>query len=130
MEEDEPISLPTLAPILMKHKVKTRNILPQDYEIQYSIKQGTNWLNMAENYRSTRKGFVKRTCESIEMTPHSADNHKNNKMQPNLVQKIPAYYELRLNPNVLSNVFIFNVCYFYFSEGVIVGSPPIPQQDL
>ena len=85
MEEDEPISLPTSVPILMKHKVKTRNILSQDYEIQYSIKQGTNWLNMTKNYRSTRKGFVKRTCESIEMTPHSADNHKNNKMQPNLV---------------------------------------------
>ena len=41
MEEDEPISLPTSVPILMKHKVKTRNILSQDYEIQYSIKQGT-----------------------------------------------------------------------------------------
>ena len=37
------------------HKVKTRNILSQDYEIQYSIKQGTNWLNMTKHYRSTRK---------------------------------------------------------------------------
>ena len=41
MEEDVPISLPTLVPILMKHKVKTRNILSKDYEIQYSIKQET-----------------------------------------------------------------------------------------
>ena len=85
MEEDEPISLLTSVPILMKHKVKTRNILSKDYEIQYSIKLGTNWLNMTKNYRSTKKGFMKRTGESIEMTPHSADNHKNNKMQPNLV---------------------------------------------
>ena len=69
MEEDEPISLPTSVPILMKHKVKTKNILSQDYVIQYSIKQGTNWLNMTKNYRSTRKRFVKKTCESIEMTP-------------------------------------------------------------
>ena len=60
MEEDEPISCPISVPILMKHKVKTRNILSQDYEIQYSIKQGTNWLNMTKNYRSTRKGFVKK----------------------------------------------------------------------
>ena len=85
MEEEEPISLFTSVPILMKHKVKTRNILSKDYEIQYSIKLGTNWLNMTKNYRSTKKGFMKRTGESIEMTPHSADNHKNNKMQPNLV---------------------------------------------
>ena len=40
MEEDDPILLPTSVP--MKHKVKTKNILSQDYEIQYSIKQGTN----------------------------------------------------------------------------------------
>ena len=85
LEEDEPIPLPTSVPILLKHEVKTRNILSQDYEIQYSIKQGTNWLNMTKRYRSTRKGFVKKTCESIEMTPHSADKLKNNKMQPNLV---------------------------------------------
>ena len=85
MEEDETISLPTSVPILMKHKIKTRNILSQDYEIQYSIKQGTNWLNMTKNYRSTREGFVKKTCESIEMTPYSADKPKSNKMQPNLV---------------------------------------------
>ena len=85
MEEDEPISLSTSVPILMKHKVKTRNILSQDYEIQYSIKQGTNWLNMTKNYRLTRKGFVKKTCESIEMTPYSADKPKSNKMQPNMV---------------------------------------------
>ena len=85
MEEDEPIPLPNSVPILMKHKAKTRNILSQDNEIQYSLKQGTNWLNMTKNYRSTRKGFVKKTCESIEMTPHSADKPKNNKMQSNLV---------------------------------------------
>ena len=82
MEEDKPISLPTSVPILMKHKVKTRNILSQDYEIPYSIKQGTNWLNMTKNYRSTRKGFMNKTCASIEMTPHSADKPKINKMQP------------------------------------------------
>ena len=85
LEEDEPIPLPTSVPILLKHKVKTRNILSQDYEIQYSIKQGTNWLNMTKHYRSTRKRFVKKTCESIEMTPLSADKPKNNKMKPNLV---------------------------------------------
>ena len=73
LEEDEPILLPTSVPILLKHEVKMRNILSQDYEIQYSIKQGTNWLNMTKHYRLTRKGFVKKTCESIEMTPHSAD---------------------------------------------------------
>ena len=72
LEENEPIPLPTLVPILLKHKVN-------------SIKQGTNWLNMTKHYRSTRKGFVKKTCESIEMTPHSSDKPKNNKMQPNLV---------------------------------------------
>ena len=59
LEEDELIPMPTLVPILLKHKVKTRNILSQDYEIQYSIKQGTNWLNMTKHYRSTRKEFVK-----------------------------------------------------------------------
>ena len=37
LEEDEPIPLPTSVPVLLKHKVKTRNILSQDYEIQYSI---------------------------------------------------------------------------------------------
>ena len=61
MEEDEPIPVSNSVPIQMKHKVKTRNILSQDYEMQYSIKQGTNWLNMTKNYRSTRKGFVKKT---------------------------------------------------------------------
>ena len=49
LDEDEPIPLPSSVPILLKHKVKTRNILSQDYEIQYSIKQGTNWLNMTKH---------------------------------------------------------------------------------
>ena len=31
LEEDEPIPLPSSVPILLKHKVKTRNILSQDY---------------------------------------------------------------------------------------------------
>ena len=85
LEEDEPIPLPTSVPVLLKHKVKTRNILSQDYEIQYSIKQGTNWLNMTKHYRSARRGFVKKACESIEMIPLSADKNVNHKMQPNLV---------------------------------------------
>ena len=77
LEEDEPIPLPTSVPILLRHKVKTRNILSQDYEImyiyenklyeiQYSIKQGTNWLNMTKHYRSTGKGFVKKTCKILK----------------------------------------------------------------
>ena len=85
LEEDEPIPLPTSVLVLLKHKVKTRNILSQDYEIQYSIKQGTNWLNMTKHYRSARRGFVKKACESIEMIPLSADKNVNHKMQPNLV---------------------------------------------
>ena len=85
LEEDEPIPLPTSVPVLLKHKVKTRNILSQDYEIQYSIKQGTNWLNMTKHYRSAKRGFVKKACESIEMIPLSADKNVNHKLQPNLV---------------------------------------------
>ena len=85
LEEEEPIPLPTSVPVLLKHKVKTRNILSQDYEIQYSIKQGINWLNMTKHYRSTKRGFVKKACESIEMIPFSADKNVNHKMQPNLV---------------------------------------------
>ena len=85
LEEDEPIPLPTSVPVLVKHKVKTRNILSQDYEIQYSIKQGTNWLNMTKHYRSAKRGFVKKACESIEMIPFSADKNVNCKTQPNLV---------------------------------------------
>ena len=85
LEEDEPIPLPSSVPILLKHKVKTRNILSQDYEIQYSIKQGTNWLNMTKHYRSAKRGFVKKACESIEMIPFSADTNVNHKKQPNLV---------------------------------------------
>ena len=85
LEEDEPIPLPTLVPVLLKHKVKTRNILSQDYEIQYSIKQGTNWLNMTKHYRSAKRGFVKKACESIEMIPFSADKNVNHKIKPNLV---------------------------------------------
>ena len=85
LEEDEPIPLPTSVPVLLKHKVKTRNILSQDYEIQYSIKQGTNWFNMTRHYRSAKRGFVKKACESIEMIPFSADKNVNHKMQPILV---------------------------------------------
>ena len=85
LEDDEPIPMPASVPILLKHKVKTRNILSQDYEIQYSIKQGTNWLNMTKHYRSMKKGFVKKTCESIEMISYSADKTMNHRMQPNLV---------------------------------------------
>ena len=75
--------MPASVPVLLKHKVKTRNILSQDYEIQYSIKQGTNWLNMTKHY--TKKGFMKKTCESIEMIPYTADKTTSHKMQPNLV---------------------------------------------
>ena len=85
LEDDDPIPMPTSVPILLKHKVKTRNILSLHYEIQYSIKQGTNWLNMTKHYRSTKKGFVKKTCESIEMIPYSADKTMNHRMQCNLV---------------------------------------------
>ena len=85
LEYDEPIPIPASVPILLKYKVKTRNILSRDYEIQYSIKQGTNWFNMTKHYRSTKKVFVKKTCESTEMIPYSADKTMNHRMQPNLV---------------------------------------------
>ena len=85
LEDDEPIPMPASVPILLKYKVKTRNSLSQDYEIQYFIKQGTNWLNMTEHYRSMKKGFVKKTCESIEMIPYSADKTMNHRIQPNLL---------------------------------------------
>ena len=75
LEEDEPIPLPSSVPVLLKHKVKTRNILSQDYEIQYPIKQGTNWLNMTKHYKSAKRGLVKKACESIKMIPFSADTN-------------------------------------------------------
>ena len=35
-----------------------------------------------------------------------------------------------LNPYILCIGFVFTVCYFFFSEGVIAGSPPEPQPSL
>ena len=60
LEEDEALPLPNSVPIQLKHKVKTRNILSQDYKIQYSIKQGTNWLNMTKELQGNQEGICEK----------------------------------------------------------------------
>ena len=65
MEKNDPLNLPLTVTVALRHKIMTRRIYNQLGDIQYVIKQGSNWHDITDYYRAKRKA-VKFKAETEE----------------------------------------------------------------
>ena len=69
LENNVPIQVPSTISIPLRHKIKTRRIMRQTYwDIQYMVKQGTNWCNLSRNKVLRTRASSVNTLEELENT--------------------------------------------------------------
>ena len=55
MDKSDPINLPATVTVALRHKIMTRRITEQFGEVQYMLKQGSNWHDITDYYRARKK---------------------------------------------------------------------------
>ena len=69
LKNNVPIQVPSTISIPLRHKIKTRRIMHQTYwDIQYMVKQGTNWCNLSRNKVLRTRASSVDTLEESENT--------------------------------------------------------------
>ena len=63
MDKSDPVNLPLRVTVALRHKIMTRRIAQQLGEVQYMLKQGSNWHDTTDYYRA-RKMEVKLKAET------------------------------------------------------------------
>ena len=48
LKHDEPVAMPVTVTVPLSHKIKMRNILNTEYEIQVTLKKGNDWINITQ----------------------------------------------------------------------------------
>ena len=65
LKHDEPVAMPVTVTVPLSHKIKTRNILNTEYEIQVTLKKGNDWINITQ-WTTKKRGHVKAMCDVLE----------------------------------------------------------------
>ena len=65
LKHDEPVAMPVTVTVLLSHKIKTRNILNTEYEIQVTLKKGNDWINITQ-WTAKKHSHVKAMCDVLE----------------------------------------------------------------
>ena len=65
LKHDEPVVMPVTVTVLLSHKIKMRNILNTEFEIQVTLKKGNDWINITQ-WTARKRGHVKAMCEVLE----------------------------------------------------------------
>ena len=55
MDKSDPINLPVTVTVALRHKIMTRRIAQQLGEVQYMLKQGSSWHDIADYYRARKR---------------------------------------------------------------------------
>ena len=55
MDKSDPINLPVIVTMALRHKIMTRRIVQQFREMQYMLKQGSSWHYITDYYRARKK---------------------------------------------------------------------------
>ena len=92
MDKSDPINLPATVTVTLRHKIMTRRIAQQLGEVQYMLKQGSNWHDITDYYRA-RKEAVNLRVESggkgVTSSPKKVrkeKSHKKTKVQEEPVE--------------------------------------------
>ena len=84
MDKSDPINLPVTVTVALRHKIMTRRIAQQLGEVQYILKQGSSWHDIAHYYRA-RKKAVKLKAETsnkgASQSPKKEKPQKKKKVQ-------------------------------------------------
>ena len=54
LENEIPIKLPRTVSIPLRHKIKNRRMMSFEWDVQYMVKQGSNWYNLTRTYKTKR----------------------------------------------------------------------------
>ena len=65
MTQDEPVAMPVTVTVLLLHKIKMRNILNTEFEIQVTLKKENDWINITQ-WTAKKHGHVNAMCEVLE----------------------------------------------------------------
>ena len=84
MNKSDPINLPVMVIVALRHKIMTRRIAQQLGEMQYMLKQGSSWHDITDYYRA-RKKAVKLKAETgdkgVSQSPKKEKSQKKKKVQ-------------------------------------------------
>ena len=92
MDKSDPINLPTTVTVALRHKIMTRRIAQQLGEVQYMLKQGSNWHDITDYYRARKKAVnlkAETSDKGITKSPKKARkvrSHKKKQVQEELVE--------------------------------------------
>ena len=65
LKHDEPVVMPVTVTVPLLHKIKMRNILNTEFEIQVTLKRGNDWINITQ-WTAKKHSHVKAMCEVLE----------------------------------------------------------------
>ena len=72
LENQIPIKLPKSVIVPLRHKIKNRRMMSFDWDVQYMVKQGSNWYNLTRTYEAKRKAVLFASLDEIdEVEPSS-----------------------------------------------------------
>ena len=78
MDKSDPMSLPVIVTVALRHKIMTRRIAQQLGEVQYVLKQGSSWHDITDYYRVGEKA-VKLKADLVTKEYHSLQRRKSHR---------------------------------------------------
>ena len=91
MDKSDPINLPAIVTVALRHKIMTRRIAQQLGEVQYMLKQGSSWHDITDYYRAKKKAVnlkVETGDKGITESPKKVREEKSQKKKK--VQEEPV----------------------------------------
>ena len=82
MDQSDPINLPVTVTVALRHRIMTRRIAQQLREVQNMLKQGSNWHDITDYYR-TRKKAVKLKAETGDKGASQSPKKENSQKKEN-----------------------------------------------
>ena len=67
-KQDVPVAMPGTVTVPLIQKIKTRNIMRTEFEIQVTLKKGGDWINITQ-WTAQKQGHVRSMCAALENKP-------------------------------------------------------------
>ena len=84
MDKSDPINLPVIVTVALRHKIMIRRIAQQLGEVQYMLKQGSSWHDITDYYRARKKAVklkAKTGDKGVSQSPKKEKSQKKKKVQ-------------------------------------------------
>ena len=106
MDKSDPINLPATVTVALRHKIMTKRIAQQLGEVQYMLKQGSNWHDITDYYRARKKAVNLRAetgDKEVTQFPEKVmrKSHRKRKRFKRNQLKYKRPYQVRVKPRLL-----------------------------